>query len=211
MKKLVCITLTLSMMLSLSACGGKTETQSAGGKTDGSVAAATETAGSGEAAVTEEGAQADDGAAGGQVYDTGNFKVLEAEGWKVFPQKDMFSEDKDALNPNMVQICKGGKTETDIFTYPSMTISYGGKDNKLVAPSKEFYDNVEDLDDIVTGTHTWTAFKCESVGTKMYVLYEDTGDIQYQASLCYEMSGGNANIDDADVQAILTSIESTEK
>ncbi len=210
MRKLTCITLMLSMVLLLAACGGKAESQSAGGKTD-EPAAASQAAGSSQAAATESGGAADDGAAGGQVYDTGNFKVLEAEGWKVFPQKDMFSEDKDALNPNMVQICKGGKTETDIFTYPSMTISYGGKDNKLVAPSKEFYDNVEDLDDIVTGNHTWTAFKCESVGTKMYVLYEDTGDIQYQASLCYEMSGGNANIDDADVQAILTSIESTEK
>lgn len=198
MKKLAYILLALTLLLSLAACGGKTETPNEPNQT-------AQTPG-GEAANTP---APEAPSTKGEFYDTDNFKVLIPEGWKAFPQHDVFNDDPDAMNPNILQICKGATSDFDLFSKPLITVNYAGKSTTMMAPSKSFYDNVEDMADVTTGDHTWSAYSCESMGQKMYLLFEDQGVIQFQAAVAYETSGGSISLDDADVQAILASIAPT--
>ncbi|MBR4158206.1 MAG: hypothetical protein IKR07_04765 [Oscillospiraceae bacterium] len=202
MKKWIGILLVLCMLAGLAACGGKTEAPAA----TGSPAQA-----SNSKPETESKPGAPAASTKGEVYDTGNFKVLVPDGWKAFPQHDVFNDDPDAMNPNIIQICKGATSDFDLFTKPLITINYAGKSTTMMAPSKTFYDNVEDMDDVTTGDHTWSAYSCESMGQKLYMLFEDQGVIQFQAAVGYETDGGSISLSDADVQAILSSIAPTNK
>lgn len=198
MKKLTSILLALCLTLALAACGG------------GNTPAATQAPSapdSGETAPSAAAAPAGaSDAVAGETYDAGNFKALVPSGWKAFPQHDVFDDDPNAMNPNLLQISKGASTDLDLFSKPCVTITYNGPGGKLMPPSKDFYDNVEDMADITTGDHTWSAFRCDSFGQKMAILFEDLGEIQYQAAVAYETSDGKIDINDADVQAVLASI-----
>ena len=200
MKKLTYILLSLTMLASLAACGSKSNTPTA----DTQPAAAS----SAEATSPE---KTNDAAPSttGEFYDTGNFKVLVPGGWKAFPQHDVFNDDPEVMNPNILQIGKGATSDMDLYSKPAITINYAGRSTSMMAPSRGFYENVLDMDDVTTGNHTWSAFSCESMGQKLYMLFEDQGKIQFQAAVTYETSGGSVSLDDADVQAILASIEST--
>ncbi len=206
MKKIASILLALTLLLSIAACGGKTETPSATNKpSQSSSPAAADKPGAADKPAAEAASTK------GEFYDTDNFKVLVPGGWKAFPQHDVFNDDPKAMNPNILQICKGATSDMDLFSKPLITINYAGKSTTMMAPSKTFYDNVEDMDDVTTGDHTWSAYSCESMGQKMYMLFEDQGVIQFQAAVAYETSDGSISLDDADVQAILSSIAPTNK
>lgn len=198
MKKLSCILLALALLLSLAACGGKTDTPTT----------TNQPAQTSSPAATETPATAGNSTAG-EVYDTGNFKVLVPDGWTAFPQHDVFNDDPNAINPNMIQLGKGATSDMDLYSKPAITINYAGKSTSMMAPSRDFYEDVADMADVTTGDHTWSAFSCVSMGQKLYMLFEDQGKIQFQAAVTYETSGGNVSLDDADVQAILASIVST--
>lgn len=43
----------------------------------------------------------------------------------------------------------------------------------------------------------------------MIELFEDQGKIQYQVSMCYDTGNEKIDVNDADVQAILASIQTT--
>ena len=146
---------------------------------------------------------------GGEEYDTGNFKVTAPEGWTIFPQTDVFSDDGE-LDPTRLYLSKGGESEWDLFSKPYILITYAGPRTTLWAPDKDFYDNTEDLEPLTTGSHNWTGFSGESYGTKYYFLFEDKDEVQYQISMNYETTAGKISLDDPDVLAILSSIETTD-
>ena len=148
---------------------------------------------------------------GGEVYDTGRFKVTAPEGWSFFPQHDVFSDDPDEMDDTVLYVAKGATDEWDLFSKPSVYIKYAGPRTTLWAPDKDFYDNAEDIEPFSTGSHNWNGFKGESIGSKLYILYEEQeNNVQYQVTVYYDMSGGKIDINDADVQAILASIETTD-
>ena len=41
----------------------------------------------------------------GEIFDAGNVQALVPEGWKAFPQKDVFSDEEDATDPDVICIC----------------------------------------------------------------------------------------------------------
>ena len=198
MKKLSCILLTLALLLAMAACGDETASTPASSPAPSAAPAQTE--------APAEAPAASGGAVTGETYDTGNFTALVPEGWKAFPQHDVFSDDPDEMNPNLLQISKGASSDMDLFSKPVITITYAGPSTKLMAPSRDFYDDVEAMDDVTTGEHTWEAFRCTSFGQKMVMLFEDLGKLQFQAAVAYETSDGKIDFNDADVQAILASI-----
>ena len=206
MKKFSYVLLAVCLILSFTACGKKNEKE--GTKNDTAQEATAQ--GNSTQDTSKEGSDAvpAEAAIVGEEYDTGNFKVVVPNGWKHFPQHDMFSDDKNALNPNMLQIAKGAESELDVFSKPSITITYSGPDSDL-SLIKDVYDNVEDMEDVVTGDHTWKVFRGESSGYKIFMLFEDQGKIQYQAYIIYEAGNDKIDLNDADVQAILSSIQTT--
>lgn len=179
LKKIIALTLTVLMLLPLVACGGTT----GGGETGGEVT--------------------------GEVYDAGEVSALVPTGWKAFPQHDAFSSDANAMLTDVINICKGGESDMDLFSKPYIRFDFGGPDKDLYMTDKDFYDNVQDLEPITTGEHTWNGFSGESLGTKLVVLFCEEGDIQYQATLFTEPSSGKISLEDADVLAILASVAPT--
>lgn len=201
MKKLLCILLVFALLFSVAACGG-----GGAGNDDDDTSPKTDKGDKGD-----KGGKEDEGGkeVTGTYYDTGTFKAFVPEGWKEFPQHDVFSDDPNEMNPDVLSICKGGSDDWDLFSKPNIRINYAGKSTKLFAPDESWYEDVEQIAEFKTGDHVWTGFKGTSYGTKYIILFEDKGEIQYQASLMYETDAGKISLDDADVLKILSSIEST--
>ncbi len=140
----------------------------------------------------------------GETYDAGNVSVLVPDGWKAFPVTDVFEEYDGEYDPTAVQVCKGGEEEWDIFTKPYMQINYY-PDNSMYV-SSDWYDNVVELEPMQIGGYTWNGFTGTSLDYPMAVLYTD-GDVQIQVSITLENTDGKISLDDADVQAIIASIQ----
>ena len=208
MKKWLCLLLAVCMLLSMAACSKGGEIQE-----DPALQAGNSGGGSNEPANpdhTEPDPTPDPGPTqSGNVYDTGCFSVQVPEGWKEFPQTDIFS-DSDEIDPTQLVIIKGGTSDFDMFTKPYIMIKYGGPSTELYPPDADWYDETEDLGTITTGEHTWTGFSGLSFSSKLMILFEDLGDVQLQATLYYETDEDSFTLEDADVQAVLSSIEITD-
>lgn len=141
----------------------------------------------------------------GEIFDAGNVQVLVPEGWKAFPVTDAFADDPKTMDPDVVSICKGGETDLDTLTKPSIRIDYYGPDREMMGGLKDWYSNTEDLAPMQLGNYTWTGFTTTDYG-KMAVLCAEDGDHQYQATVYLEVEGKTISLEDQDVQAILASV-----
>jgi len=143
----------------------------------------------------------------GERYDAGNITVLVPEGWKAFPDLDVFSEEEGATNPDVLNVSKGGQSDMDLFTKPYVRIAYSGPSVQMLEPDADWYEDVEELDPIITGEHEWSGFSCKSMGVPLTILWCEEGSIQYQATLSLGSDGDTISHQDADVQAILASVQ----
>lgn len=140
----------------------------------------------------------------GEVYETSVMSVLVPDGWMVFPKADIFEEYPDEPgNPNGMQIYKGAEDEIDAFTKPGLTIDYYNSDTTMVSP-KSYYSDAEDITPFTTGDYTWEGFTATSLDKPLTVLISN--DPQIQVSVWTDNDDGTISVDDADVQAILSSI-----
>ena len=180
MKKIAALLLALAMVLCLVACGEKAP----------------------EAPATPDEVK-------GKTHDTGAFTVLIPEGWLEVPVKDMWSDDADAIDPSVLQILKGGKSEWDLFTKPYIQINHYGPDTEMMEPWKDLYDGAEDLADFTTGSLTWKGFSAKDLlGNDMIVLWTagDAAGNQYTLNIVPKTDDGEISLQDADVLALLGSL-----
>lgn len=144
----------------------------------------------------------------GETYDAGSVSALVPEGWKAFPVVDAFSDEENATVPDKLNVCKGGETDLDLFSHPYIQITYFDPGTDMMNLSSSWYDDPVELDPITTGDKTWNGFSAASLGSKLTVLW--TGEIggdQFQVTLWTETDNGTISLEDADVQAILSSIQ----
>jgi len=191
MKKLLAILLVLATMFSLVACGEKEEGNSGN---EGNDTPVVETP-------------------AGETFNVGAFNVYVPGGWKAFPVADLFAEEADAVDPTVIEICKGGEVHTDIYSKPYVRLSYYDPDT-IMGRDKSFYEDVKDLDPVVAGNFTWEAFSCTSFGYAMTILWMADGDHEYQAheyqAIVYtDQEDGSISVTDADVLEILASVQPT--
>lgn len=142
----------------------------------------------------------------GEMYDTGEFRALVPEGWKAFPIMDVFSED-NAEDTSCFNIIKEGTSDLDLFSKPYVRLDYYGPDTMMMKPSSEYYENVQEVADMQLGTHSWTGFIGEDGYGKSAILWMEEGEIQCQAIIWLEVENKKITLEDADVQAILASVE----
>ena len=144
----------------------------------------------------------------GEVYDAGNVSALVPEGWMAFPVSDMWSDDTDATDPDQLQICKDAESEWDLLTKPMVDIVYYDASTSMMTPSAEWYDETEELEPMEIGGKTWNGFIGKSYDLPLAILWtgESDGD-QFQVTIWLETAEGSVSIDDADVQAIIGSIQ----
>ena len=145
----------------------------------------------------------------GKTYDVGNFTVLVPDGWNEVTSADTFDEYDGDTNPNTISLVKGGSDSSDMFNYPSVNITYYDEDKQMADPSqlKDYYDDVEDIDDIKGGNYTWSGFTCTSIGYPLAILWTEKDGAQIQASVWTDMSKGSISLEDKDFLAILDSIK----
>lgn len=140
-------------------------------------------------------------------FEVGNFTVGVPAGWTAFTTTDMFADDPNTVNPNQIQICKGGETQFDLFSKPYVQFDYYGPDKTMMRPTKDIYENGADLEAITAGEYTWEGFTADSGDNKLAVLFlEIDEERSFQATVWYNVDGNAINLTDADVLQILASV-----
>ena len=159
-----------------------------------------------QTAAPEKPEEAPEEAPAGELYDAGNVVVLVPTGWKAFPDVDVFAEEEGTMNPDVLNVSKGGQTEADLFTKPYVRINYFGPSIQMMEPDSDWYENVVDIEPFTAGEHEWIGFSCESLGTPLAILWCEEGAVQYQATLTLGTGSDAISPEDADVRAILASV-----
>ena len=143
----------------------------------------------------------------GETFDGGNISALVPDGWMGFHGVDYFEEYEEGYNPNVIQIAKGAESEWDVLFTPYIMINYYAPDNPMMEPMKELYEDVSDLEPVTIGDYTWNGFTGTSIDTPIAVLWTgEQGSGQILVTLCLE-NGDKISLKDADVQAIIASIQ----
>lgn len=151
----------------------------------------------------------------GDVADIGDFTVVVPSGWAKFDSTDPFGEQDDKGNypvkTDQCYLVKGGKTDLDVLTKPCLTITYyPDQDVDLQYESLSwFVDGMTDIDYSINGV------ACKAVETKSEDLFEEGKyNISYyiflplsKGCVSFNFSGDELKPDDADVKAILESVE----
>ena len=60
----------------------------------------------------------------GETFEGGNISALVPEGWMAFHGTDYFDEYEEGYDPNVIQVCKGAKTEWDLLSKPYVMMTY---------------------------------------------------------------------------------------
>lgn len=146
----------------------------------------------------------------GETFDAGNVSALTPKGWKAFPVSDFFDEYEGDNDPNAMQICKDADSEWDLFSKPYIQINYYGPETSFYS-SKDLYDDVEDIESFTLGNYTWNGYNCTSLDYPYTILETTDGDISIQVNILKKSSGNlEIALEDAEVQAIISSITVTE-
>ena len=145
----------------------------------------------------------------GETFDAGNVNALVPEGWMAFTASDLLDEYEGDTNTNSFSIYKGAQYEFDQLTKPGLQITYYDKDTTMMEPWKDLYEDTEDISPFTLGAYTWEGFTGKSSDYPIAVLWTEDGDEQFQVNIWLENGGQKLTLEDADVQAILTSISPT--
>ena len=142
----------------------------------------------------------------GETFGDGNISALVPDGQMGFHGTDYFEEYEEGYDPNVIQIAKGAKSEWDLLSTPYVMISYFGPDNPMMGPMKELYEESADIEPVTIGDYTWSGFTGKSIDTPIAILWTgEEGSDQIQVMICLE-NGDKISLEDADVQAIIASI-----
>ena len=109
-----------------------------------------------------------------------------------------------------MHIYKNIELETDVFRKVGITICYYGED-VIYLQSRDFYDNVNDIEPFEMGRYVWHGYTCTSMGYPYIMLeaYEDKA--VFQVMLLLENNGESISLDDPDVCMIIESIQSEKR
>lgn len=140
----------------------------------------------------------------GETFDTGVISVLVPDGWM---KKDVVFDEE--VDKTQIQLFKGAKSDDDIWVTPYVSVKhYYPEENASVDNTLYFYEDVETLDDVTIGDITWNASKGSFGGTEQIILSTGT-PTEYIIFISTDVAGNTLSLDDADVQAIISSITVT--
>lgn len=144
----------------------------------------------------------------GETFNAGNFTTLIPEGWMAMTVNDMRAENPSDINPDQLNICKGAKNQWDLLSNPSVHIVHYGPGTDMMRPSGSLYQDVKELEPITAGDRIWEGMTGSSSGMPLAILWAgERGESQFQVTVWLKNEGGEIHVGDADVQAILASIQ----
>ena len=135
------------------------------------------------------------------VINNGVWEVLVPDGWQHFAGTDSDGQE----TPYKLFVYKNAVSPMDIFEKCGITLCFVPADKFYISP-KPFYDNVEDMSPFTFGKYQWTGFTCTSLGYPYIMLESKTEAGVLQAMLLLKNGENQINFDDADVKAVLESI-----
>lgn len=142
----------------------------------------------------------------GKLFSSGILRVLVPTGWNCF----CGINSEGTPSPKKLHIYKDAKTEFDIFSKAGITVCYFGK-NDIFLSTKNFYDNVQDLEPFACGNHQWEGYTCTSLGYPYTMLEAKHDGCVFQVMILMKNGEYEISLNDADVRSILESIESCEQ
>lgn len=160
---------------------------------------------------SDQGGNTGGGGGAAETYDVGAFTISVPSGWTVFPQTDIFGETNEdgtePIDPESILLAKGANDEFDAYSKPSVRIYYYSPDT-IVMDSKDFYDDVQELEGVTVNGVECEAFSGDSLGYVYQLISYVTDDAQYEISILISNDGKETGItwEDADVKAIMESI-----
>ncbi len=202
MKRMTILLLAGAAALSLAACGSTSSKSTSSASTDTSSTKA----------------QASTSVAG-DTYDTGTFTVTVPEGWMAVEQMDMSAEaDEDGnypADPNYIGIIKGGESEWDAFSKPTVYVGIWENDDmeQYADDATSWYDERKEID-VAVGDKKVVAYETKSllsddeepyIYNLVYIQLDDTHFAQVSVPIDMVDFEG-VNITDDDVVAIMESI-----
>ena len=160
----------------------------------------------------EEGAAASEDEVKGTISDTGVIKALCPDGWKSFSVPDLKAAGPDVVSKNALRFVKNGKEKEDLLTNAFIEIEYYSSENDIKEiEAEKWYDNLVKIDSLVTGEHEWKGYSGITMGTSfVYLETQNSGDAYTIMLFTHDGSENSVSLYDAEVQAILKSIELSE-
>lgn len=142
----------------------------------------------------------------GERISTGVISALCPDGWKSYDVTDFFSDDEDAIDLARLQFNKGAQTEDDKYLTSGVDISYFDKDSYFMEPTPEVYmvDNPEEWGPMELSGRNWQGFKDLDRGDTY--IWSKEGDYHLMVIVFIESDGDKLSMEDAEVQAIISSI-----
>ena len=188
MKRITALITAAVMMVSLSACGNKTE----------------------EVQLTPEQLYG----MSGVLVDNGVFNAFCPEGWTDEPQYTLEQQTEASLMTDVLQFVKedseeeASESDTDA---PFIVIQYVPVKEDLIAPDSSYYNEVERVAAFTTGGYNWSGYYAYVEGHKFAYLTTSTDEAQYAVTVWLQNDGSGVTLEDDDVKAILSSIALTEE
>lgn len=142
----------------------------------------------------------------GETKEVGDFSVLVPEGWMGY---DMELSGEPITYKT--QIYKGAKEEIDMWSTPSVQITYW-KDGEedILTSAKSAYNDTKDIDPVTIGDYTWKGFTGSFSDKPVTFLYTDEVG-PFSLAVFTEVDGKTISLEDADFQAIVNSLKVTQK
>lgn len=156
----------------------------------------------------------------GEITDTGVIQTICPSGWLYMPQTDMFAE-QDAegnypVDPKKMAFIKGGESEFDAFSKPTVYIYYNEYEFEEgdLELQQIMYEEVENVDYSIGGKKCF-AFTAKSLVTSekdyygYFVIFYPIAEgknVQFTIPTHWGEADG-VSVEDADVQAIINNLK----
>ena len=137
-------------------------------------------------------------------FENGILRVLVPSGWKLFYGIDS----EGNASPRNLHIFKGAQTELDVFSKAGITVFYHGKDEIYIS-TKDFYENVRDLEPFECGGHLWNGYTCTSFGYPYTMLEAKDDGCVFQVMILMKNGEYEISLNDEDVRSIIESISAS--
>ena len=140
----------------------------------------------------------------GETLADGNISALVPEGWMGMYGPDVFHDYEEGYDPNVIQLVKDAKSEMDYFSNNYVQIAYY-EDGTYILGGAD--GNTTDIEPFTAGGREWVGYIYEGSGFKTANLVAEDGDAQFSAVILLEKDNKQISLEDADVQAILASVQ----
>ena len=142
----------------------------------------------------------------GTITDAGKISALCPDGWQSVGLPDLSAESPDTPAADGLRFVKGG---TDLNHNAFVELRYYSSEKEIPeTDASKWYDNVTGTGNVNTGSFTWSGYSGQSMGVPFVYLETVTENAAFTAYLYTQENGAHtASLYDADVQAILASVQ----